>query len=49
VTAGKRADLIALEGDPLSRIEDLQRIRAVMKDGVIQDVLTTNHEGRSGR
>src|SRR5574338_712045 len=36
VAAGKRADLIALTGDPLTRIEDLQRIRAVMKDGVIQ-------------
>jgi imidazolonepropionase-like amidohydrolase len=45
---GKRADLIAVEGDPLADIRALERVRAVMKDGVVQDVGSTNH-GRSGR
>jgi imidazolonepropionase-like amidohydrolase len=35
---GKRADVIAVEGDPLQDIEAMRRVRLVMKDGVIQDV-----------
>jgi imidazolonepropionase-like amidohydrolase len=41
---GKRADLIALDGDPLADIEAVRRVRLVMKDGVIHDV-----PGRDGR
>jgi len=33
VEAGKLADLIFVEGDPLARIEDLIRVREVMKGG----------------
>ena len=40
---GKRADLIAIEGDPLAEIEALRRVRHVMKDGEIQDVMSNNH------
>jgi imidazolonepropionase-like amidohydrolase len=33
--AGKRADLIALDGNPLDAIENVSRVRLVMKDGVL--------------
>lgn len=33
---GKRADLIAIEGDPVKDIAAMRRVRLVMKDGVIQ-------------
>ena len=35
LTPGKRADLIAIEGDPLRNIEDLRKVRLVMKDGLV--------------
>jgi imidazolonepropionase-like amidohydrolase len=35
--AGKRADLIAVEGDPLADMAAMWRVTHVMKDGVIQD------------
>jgi hypothetical protein len=40
-------------GDPLASIEALRRVRAVMKDGVVQDVMADNQgrdgQGRNGR
>ena len=34
---GKRADLIAIDGNPLDHIEALRNVRLVMKDGVTQE------------
>jgi imidazolonepropionase-like amidohydrolase len=35
VTAGKFADLVAIDGDPLADIERLQHVAAVIKDGLL--------------
>jgi hypothetical protein len=35
ITAGFRADLIAVEGDPLAKIEDLQRITLIVRGGEV--------------
>jgi imidazolonepropionase-like amidohydrolase len=37
IEPGKRADLIAIDGDPLQDIEAMWRVRLVMKDGRLQD------------
>jgi imidazolonepropionase-like amidohydrolase len=37
LTPGKRADLIAIDGNPLENIEALGNVRLVMKDGVTQE------------
>jgi imidazolonepropionase-like amidohydrolase len=37
LSPGKRADLIAVEGDPLTDIGAMDRVRLVMKDGVVHD------------
>jgi imidazolonepropionase-like amidohydrolase len=45
IAPGKRADLIAVEGDPLKDIEAMERVRFVMKGGMVYDGPT----GRDGR
>jgi len=42
IEPGKRADLIALDGDPLKDMAALERVTLVMKDGVVYDGA---HEG----
>ena len=44
LAVGKRADLIAIDGDPLKDIAAMRRVRLVMKDGVIQG--RDDHERR---
>ena len=36
IEAGKLADIIAVDGDPLKDVKDLQRVRFVMKDGKVE-------------
>ena len=38
IEAGKLADLVILDGDPLARVSDLRRVSRVMKDGTIYDL-----------
>ncbi|HUU33134.1 MAG TPA: amidohydrolase family protein, partial [Vicinamibacterales bacterium] len=40
IEAGKLADLVIVDGDPLTNITDLRRTRQVVKDGVTYDVET---------
>jgi predicted amidohydrolase YtcJ len=49
LTPGKRADLIAIEGDPLKDIQALSRVRLVMKDGVVQLTAMGGQEVVQGR
>jgi imidazolonepropionase-like amidohydrolase len=35
ITAGKRADLVVLDANPIQAIENVERVRLVMKDGVL--------------
>ena len=35
VAPGRYADLVAVAGDPLSDIEEMQRVRFVMKEGTV--------------
>jgi imidazolonepropionase-like amidohydrolase len=42
IEPGKLADLVAVAGDPLADVSELERVRFVMKDGrVVRDDLTT--------
>ena len=34
IAVGKRADLVVIDGDPSSRVEDIEKMRIVFKDGV---------------
>ena len=35
ITVGKKADIVAVQGDPLANIELLQNVQFVMKDGTV--------------
>ena len=35
ITVGKRADIILVDGDPLARLEDLDKVTMVMRDGTL--------------
>ena len=37
IAAGKQADLVVIRGDPLSRIEDIENVEIVFKDGIGYD------------
>jgi imidazolonepropionase-like amidohydrolase len=41
---GKRADLIAVDGDPLKDIAAMEHVRLVMRDGVIYEGLSTRDQ-----
>jgi len=43
IQPGKHADLIAVSGDPLKDITELERVRFVMKGGVVHRDELTNH------
>ena len=38
IEPGKLADLVIVDGDPLSTITDLRKTRRVVKDGVLYEV-----------
>ena len=37
IAPGMRADLVLLDADPLADVANLQRVRTVLKDGVVYD------------
>lgn len=41
IEAGKWADLVAVSGDPLKDITELQRVKFVMKSGIVFKNLST--------
>ena len=51
LTAGKRADLVVVRGDPATRIDDVEQVETVFKDGVGYDStrLVESVKGTVGR
>jgi len=37
IAAGKKADVVLIDGDPAARISDVRRVVTVVKDGAIYD------------
>ena len=37
IAAGKQADLVVIDGDPSTKIEDIEKVETVFKDGVGYD------------
>ena len=43
IEAGKQADIIIVDGDPLENIRDVRKVSTVIKDGNIYDPATLHH------
>jgi len=46
VEAGKRADIVVIDGDPLRSIRDIRKVRSVITGGRMYDVNALWHQGR---
>ncbi|HEY4083594.1 MAG TPA: amidohydrolase family protein [Burkholderiaceae bacterium] len=46
IAAGKQADLVLLKGDPSQRIQDIENVELVFKDGVAYDPVKLINEAR---
>jgi imidazolonepropionase-like amidohydrolase len=51
IAAGKNADLVVIKGNPASKIDDLEKVEIVFKDGVGYDSakLLESVKGRYGQ
>ena len=48
VTAGKRADLVVISGNPAARIADIRNVKLVFKESVAYDSEVTESRGQAG-